>query len=207
VKNPAPQEIERENAARQQAQEALRLREERFRNLTAASFEGICISEHGRILDLNDQFAVLFGGDHPSLAGREIVSLIAPEWRELIRERIAMEREEPFEHRAMRLDGTQFDAEAQSKHILWGERRVRVTAIRDITERKRTEAELRENQKRMALVFENSSDFLALYELDAASRWRLASVNRAYLKAAKEVYKYEMNKCDLIGRTWKRSKI
>jgi PAS domain S-box-containing protein len=43
------------------------------------------------------------------------------------------------EHRLLRQDGTTFEGEAQARVILWGTREVRVTAVRDITGRKRAE--------------------------------------------------------------------
>ena len=58
-----------------QAEEARRESERRLQTLAEASFEGICISENGRILDVNDQFAALLGYEQSELIGREILTL------------------------------------------------------------------------------------------------------------------------------------
>jgi PAS domain S-box-containing protein len=61
------QGILRDISHRKQAELTLRQREERFRNLTAAAFEGIGISEDGKVVDVNDQLALMLGytrGDH-----------------------------------------------------------------------------------------------------------------------------------------------
>ena len=57
------------------AEEAVRESERRLRTLAEASFEGICVSENGRILDVNDQFAAMFGYERNELIGREIYPL------------------------------------------------------------------------------------------------------------------------------------
>ena len=50
-----------EIAERKRAEEAVRESQERFQTLATATFEGICISEEGRIKDCNDQFLAILG--------------------------------------------------------------------------------------------------------------------------------------------------
>ena len=133
-----------------QAEEALRESERRQRTLAEATFEGICVSENGRVLDVNDQFAAMFGYDRNELIGREISTLIAPEWRQTIAERIRAGDGKPIEHQCLRKDGSVFECEAQAKTISWGDRKVRVSAVRDLTEHKQLEAQLRQSQKMQA---------------------------------------------------------
>ncbi len=49
----------------------LRVSEERFKNLAAAAFEGICISENGRIIDVNDQGLKMFGFERDEMIGKQ----------------------------------------------------------------------------------------------------------------------------------------
>jgi PAS domain S-box-containing protein len=132
---------------RKRAEESLRESERRLRTLAEASFEGICISENGRILDVNDQFAAMFGYGRNELIGREIFTLIAPAWRPIITERFHFGEGKPLEHQCLRKDGSVFECEAQARTISWGDRAVRVSAVRDLTERKELEARLRQSQK------------------------------------------------------------
>jgi PAS domain S-box-containing protein len=178
------QGILRDITTRQRAQDNLRRSEERFRNLTAAAFEGIVISERGKILDVNDQFARMYRCLREDLIGCEVVSLVAPESRALVAERIRSGAEEPYEHRAIRRDGSIFDVEVHGKGVDWGGRRVRVTAVNDITDRKHAEAALRESEQRLSLIFHNTFDPLALYAVEGAGRYRLLAVNPAFLQAA-----------------------
>ena len=159
------QGILRDITLRQQAEEMLRQSEERFRSLTAAAFEGICISEHGRILDVNDPFTAMFGYGRDELIGRDILTLIAPPWRNAIAERIRTGLETPFAHQSMRKDGNVFDAEAQAKVISWRGRMVRVTALRDVTDRLRAGQALRESEEKYAKAFRNSPDAVTITRL------------------------------------------
>lgn len=132
--------ILRDISQRKQEEQELRQREERFRNLTAAAFEGIGISENGRVVDVNEQLAQMLGYKRQELVGQSVSVMVAPESRELVKEAMLSGHEGPYEHLAVRKDGTVFEVEVRAKMISWGGRLVRVTAIRDITERKRAAA-------------------------------------------------------------------
>ncbi len=133
--------------------------ESRFRSLAEAAFEGVCISENGVVLDMNNQGFKMFGYERGELIGKQITELIAPESRVAVSESICLGRETIYEHQLLRKDGSSFYAEARAKMVHVGGRTLRMTAIRDITERKRTEAERqqaveREQQARIQYTFQ-----------------------------------------------------
>jgi PAS domain S-box-containing protein len=135
----------------------LRESEERFKNLSGAAFEGICISENGVVLDANNQFLAMFGFvKREDVIGKEIISLVAPEWRETVAEALRSGREEIYGHQLLRLDGSIFFAEARAKMIPMGGRLLRMTALRDVTERKRAEAELQASESRFRTLIEQA---------------------------------------------------
>ena len=126
---------------REQAEKALRESEERFRRLAGAAFEGIIIHDRGRILDVNEQAAILFGHEPSEMIGWDAFCLIAPESVELIKAKVASGTEEPYEAVLRRRDGSCFPAEIAGRPIPHKGGVARVTTIRDITERKRAEEE------------------------------------------------------------------
>ncbi|HEX3625169.1 MAG TPA: MASE1 domain-containing protein [Verrucomicrobiae bacterium] len=131
-------------AERDRTMARLRESEEHYRNLTQAAFEGVAISENGRLLDVNDEIVNMLGYEREELIGRLIVELVAPESRDLIGERIRTESGETLEHRLVRKDGSFIIVEARAKSARLGERTVRMTALRDITARKKSEQEREE---------------------------------------------------------------
>ena len=129
------------------AQAAATESEERFRTLARAAFEGIGITDGGRIVDGNEQLGELLGAQLSELIGKSVVDLVAPEWKEQLATRFHLGNGEPFEHVMLRVDGSRFEAESQAKLLRIGERVLRVTALRDISQRKRLEEQLQQSQR------------------------------------------------------------
>jgi PAS domain S-box-containing protein len=147
----------------------LRESEERFKNLVAAAFEGIFISENGRILDVNDQGLKMFGYEQGEMIGLQIIDLVTPEWRDSVAERIRAGQETIMGHQLVRKDGSIFSAEAQAKMVRVGNRTLRMTALRDITERELAEESLRESE---AMLEKYARQLIASQE---AERTRIAA--------------------------------
>ncbi|HEY4300523.1 MAG TPA: ABC transporter substrate-binding protein [Candidatus Didemnitutus sp.] len=143
---------------RKLAEIALRESEERFRNLTAAAFEGILITEAGRIIDLNDQASRLVGYERGELIGRPDTDLVDPEMRSTLANAVSNPGEARYNLRFLRRDGTRFPAECQTKVMRTGNRELRMTAFRDVTEQHQAERrhrsleeQLRQKQKMEAV--------------------------------------------------------
>ena len=139
--------LEEEITERKRAEDALRESEERFRRLSDASFEAIVITEKGIVLDVNDRFIEMFGCQRSEVIGAEVMNFVAPESRALVADKVASRDEEPYEHMALRRDGSVIPVEVHGKTMPFEGRTVRVTAIRDISERKRLEQELIHTQR------------------------------------------------------------
>jgi len=132
----------------------MRESEERLQGLSDATFEGIAISEGGRVLEVNKSFVEMFGYEASEIVGMPAADFTAPESRDAVLEHISAGSPEPYEIVALRKDGTRFDAEVRGKSTLYQERAVRVTAVRDITGRKRAERGLREAEQRYRALVE-----------------------------------------------------
>ncbi|MEO6223285.1 MAG: MASE1 domain-containing protein [Vicinamibacterales bacterium] len=111
--------------------------EERFRNLTAAAFEGVIITDQGRVVDMNDQGLAMFGCERSDIIGHDVSEFVGPENRAAVAQAMRADLDGRYEHPLVRKDGRVFDAETQGKMLRIGNRTLRMTAIRDVTERKR----------------------------------------------------------------------
>jgi PAS domain S-box-containing protein len=134
---------------RKRAETALAESEQRLRTLAEAPFEGIALIEEGMFADLSDQLASMLGYAREELLGRPVMQVIAPESRERVAGAIRSGRLEPYEHLTLRKDGTIFPVEVRARVAEIGGRQVRISAVRDISERKRDEEERRRLEEKM----------------------------------------------------------
>jgi len=143
--------VVRDISARKRMEDELRQSEQRFRTLAEATFEGIAVTEDGRIVDGNEQLAKILGSDLKDLVGREVSSTIAPEDRLRVLTNIYQGRESLIEHDFLCHDGSRRTVEAHGKTLEYQGRQLRLTAIRDITNRKQMEDELRKSRDELEL--------------------------------------------------------
>lgn len=137
---------------RKEATQAFQESEDRFRSLSEATSEGIAVTEHGKIIDTNEQLARMLGYELAELIGMEVMELIAPESRDLVNEMRQGKPEVAYEHVALRKDGSTFPVEIRRKSLAYPGRIVKVTAIRDITDRKQAEEKIRRRNRELTLL-------------------------------------------------------
>jgi PAS domain S-box-containing protein len=104
----------RDITERKKTEKALRESEERFSTIAAATFEGIGISEQAKIIDANDQLEKMLGYEPRELIGKSVLDFVAPESRDLVIANMRAGYEGPYEHLAVRKDGSVFPVEIRS---------------------------------------------------------------------------------------------
>ena len=134
----------------------------RLRTLVDAAFEGIGVCCEGIIVDVNEQLTLMLGYTRSELIGMPVARFVAPESRELVRQAIQSGQTDSYEHLAIRKDGTVFPVEVRSRMHGTGTNQVRLTAVRDITERKKAERALRESEERFRAVVDCSPECIAV---------------------------------------------
>ncbi len=141
--------IARDITLRKQAEEALQESEGRLKRFYDAAFEGIGITERGKILDVNPRFTEIFGYQRDELIGMDVMNLIAEEDRELVLRNIRSGFNKSYEHRGMHKDGSIRYLEVHGQQIQYRGRPAMVTAIHDITARNRAEEALQESKRQL----------------------------------------------------------
>jgi len=155
----------------------LRKSKERLVALSVASFEAIFISDKGVCMDQNQAAERIFGYTRAEAVGRQAMEWIALKDREQVKNNMLSGCEEPYEVIALRKDGTTFPAEIQAKMIDFRGRSVRVTALRDITERKQAEKALSQSEEKYKSLTNNLN--VGIYRNAIDSKGRIIEANPA----------------------------
>ena len=179
-----------QSAELRESEDALRESEERARALSDAAFEGIAIVDGGRVLEANRAFLEMFGHEPEEVGGMAATDFVAPESRELVAGRIRDGIEEPYEATMLRKDGTRFEARVQGRSSVYKNRPVRITALTDVTERRRAEEALRKSEARNRAVVETAQDAI----ITMTSEGRIRSFN----PAAERTFGYDAG--EAVGR-------
>jgi two-component system, cell cycle sensor histidine kinase and response regulator CckA len=185
-------------------QRALFQSEMRYRSLVDLSPDAILVHDEGEIVFVNPAAVALFGAAAPGdLLGRPLVDFIHPEARAKLRENIQkIQNGEPVGHaeeKILRLNGGAVEVEGISGSIMYQDRPAVQSIFRDITRRKRAEAERLQLSKLESLGilaagiahdFNNSLTAILgniglalLDKLEGPTQERLAEAEKACLQA------------------------
>jgi len=140
--------------------EQLSDRDERLRTLLEQTQEAVAVGLGGRLAYANPACAQMFGYEQP-IAGMPIADFFAPDSRdqvaEIVEHRIqGRTTAELFEAVALRADGSTFEVEIRVSPTTFEGKSASQAILRDITGRKRMEAELRGSEERYRLLFERN---------------------------------------------------
>lgn len=142
------------------AEEAMRETQLRLSTIADATFEGIALTEDGIIIDSNRQLAEMVGYSVDDIIGRPVTDLVHPDDHELVMRKIRTGDMGPYELRGLHKSGRIVYGEVRARHFIYKNRRVRMSAIRDITDRKATEEMLRQNEEQYRLFSNLAADYI-----------------------------------------------
>lgn len=187
------EQVEHRTAQLRRANQELRDSEARFRFLSEAALEGIAIQEDGVLLAKNCVFDKMFGLQAGEGLGKNSLFLVAPECRDMVLQKMRERYEEPYEVLGLRLDGTIFPVEVVARNCHFHGRAARVVVVRDISERKRFEEQLRQFPQRLIAVQENERSRFArdlhdsVNQLLSSVRFRIHSIAGQIKKSNKDL--------------------
>jgi two-component system cell cycle sensor histidine kinase/response regulator CckA len=168
------EELEQEVEARGEIQQKLFESQERFRVLSdEVSFDGLFIHDQGTILDVNLPYADMHGYSREEMQGMSLYELTAPGSREPARSRIEEGSEGVTEFMALRRDGSIFPIEVRSREIELYGKKLRAVAVKDISERKAAEQELKAREEWYRTTFEHTGT--AMYVTDENADFVMAN--------------------------------
>nr|WP_320194237.1 cache domain-containing protein [uncultured Desulfobacter sp.] len=144
---------------RKRTDKALRESEERFRNLSHATFEGIVLHDNGCIIQANEQFYKMYGYTRQELADKNILRvLVAPDSVVMMKNKVESRDFGPYDVTCVKKDGNTFPVEIRVRPMSYHGREIRMVALRDLSEQKTAqeqkkalEARLRRAEKMEAI--------------------------------------------------------
>ncbi|MCE5279105.1 MAG: PAS domain S-box protein [Planctomycetaceae bacterium] len=142
---------------RKEAQEALSESEARFRSFIEAAPEGFFVQSEGRFAFVNQALLKIMGASTPEeLLGKDFFPRIAPEYHQKVRDRIRFQREtgqavSAMDQEFLRLDGSRVPVETAAAPIRYKGGEANLVFVRDITDRRRLQEQLRQSQKMEAI--------------------------------------------------------
>jgi len=152
VASPLREQLQSELSLLQQEMAAVEHRhresEARYRGLVEASFEGILIVVNAQIVEANDVAAAMSGYSREELVGKGPLDLMTPESAKLSIANMQRGVTDPYLIDVVRKDGALIRVEVQGRNVTHRGQAARVSSLRDVTERERQQAKLREEQRR-----------------------------------------------------------
>jgi PAS domain S-box-containing protein len=151
---------------RKQAGEASGTSGDRFHDLAEVVFEGVAVVEGGRISEANRAFASMFGYELPAVVGKTLAEFVAPESRGLVEKSTSDGLGETCEAVGLKRDGTPLNVEMRARASSYGDRVVRVIAVRDVTGRKE---QLNQAEERYRTLVEQVPGIIYVRDLAGSS--------------------------------------
>ncbi|MDD1693124.1 MAG: PAS domain S-box protein [Methanoregula sp.] len=149
---------------RKTTEAALRESEERYRILSEYAFDGILIQDFsGKILSINPSIQRMFGIPDPAIIiGKTILDFIQPEFRETViadlQNVMAGKGGYLQTYKTWTLDGKELWVESIGTKIQYKGNDANIVALRDITDRKKIEMELRAANEQLTTSEEELTD-------------------------------------------------
>jgi len=171
----------RDITKRKKAEAELRESEERYRIAIEHSNDGVAIISGQRGVYVNQRFLDILGYERPEqiLKGPHLLG-VHPDDREMVADYLRRRQRGDaapvrYEFKGIRKDGTKLDLEASVTPITYRGKPASLAYLRDITERKLAEAELRRSEEKYRKIFENAMEGI----FQTTPEGRFLSVNPA----------------------------
>ncbi len=134
---------------------------------TYLPFENIFIHENGLCKEVNDFLCNLIGYSREELIGKNIISMIVNEsFHALVNEQLRKDYVKPYWIDVRKKNGEIITVELEARSRVSGANKDRIIAVRDVTQQKKSEMQLKESEEIFRTVFENANIGVCMVSLD-----------------------------------------
>ncbi len=163
--------VMRDITERVEAEKQLHEKEEQYRSIFEATYDGLIISNlNGFVVEVNPAFCHMYGYTRDELIGLHVGALASPDSLPALDEVLEMRKTgrnyQTVVAQAMRKDGTAFYVESHGTTFTYKGQPHTLGVVRDISERIEAEQQLREKEEQYRSIFEATSDGLIIRDLN-----------------------------------------
>ena len=166
--------------------------ENRYKALANITNEAIFFSNNGVGIDCNKTAEEMFSYSREEIIGMEGTTIVTNEYKKLIIERMLSNYSDAYEAVGLKKDGTEFPIEVQGLQIIYKNKPIRVTIVRDISKQKQSELKLRASEEKYRNLTEALTD--CVFMIDTNSRFTYLS------PIFEEITKFKTS--EFIGRSF-----
>ncbi len=190
--------VERDITERKRWEDALKESEERLRAMFDSARDGIIIIDlEGNMLQLNDAVLKMTGYSREELIGKSALAFVADDDRMKVIGDMAQTIEDKHlklltSYNLVRKDGSVFEAELGSGMMLDKDGNITgfMGVLRDVTERRKMQEELRQTAEKLRAMFDSMNDAVTVVDMNT----RIVEAN----EAAVRLHRYN-DKSEMIG--------
>jgi urea ABC transporter urea binding protein len=165
-------QLETELTERKQTQELLAKSEKKYSTLVEEGNDGIVIIQNGLMKFANSKLIDMTGFSLDEMLGKPLNDFVSSEYRKLTVDRyekriVGKEVPNKYEIQIITKDGSKRNVEINASIIEYEGEPADMAIIRDITDRKKVEAQLRESEERYRSIVEHSNEIFYVVGPDA----------------------------------------
>jgi len=183
--------VARDITERKKVEDALIENEKRYRMLFNSSNDAVLVhhmevqGKYGKYIEVNDEACQVFGYSREQLLDMGPRDLVAPERRANFDAKhtdvVPKDQQRVFESLVICSDGTIMPVEVSSHSFAYREKHLVIVVVRDITERKKVNDELRDSQQRYYTLLNSAYDAVSLHAMNTRGRpGKYVEVNDAF---------------------------
>jgi PAS domain S-box-containing protein len=177
--------VSRDITERRQAEEKIKVSEERFRQMSSLATEGIMIRKGNIILDTNKAFANLCGYNSPQeLIGKNGIEVIpfTPDSKQKIIDHIQSSSADTYDVEIIAPDGSIMFLEVQGQSVPFPYKgdQAQIVFMRNITDRKEIELALQKSEEKYRHIVENAP--IGIFQREIEGEGKYHYVNPGLLK-------------------------
>jgi PAS domain S-box-containing protein len=148
-----------------------------FEKIFDRAFEGVAISEGGKLLYVNRGLAAMAGYKPEEMIGKDSFSFAPPDSYDEQRRNVLNGEDKTYISTGRRKDGSTLHVEIRGIQYQWNGKSLRLTTIRDITESVEAAKRLRESEARHRTIIESAEE--GIWQVDREHKtvfvnWKMA---------------------------------